>query len=505
MLTLDDYIRKARQYGVVSITTEFVNDQHTLITLLEQIYRGQEGVFLLESVEGDEKWGRYSIVGIDAHAFVEVRDKHIVIRTTEDGTEKFIPHEGNPLETLREFMEDYRAADQPELPQFCGGLVGYFAYEAVSFFEKIPHRLKHEPFASFVIPKTFLILDHVKHALTVCVTTFPGEIPSNKRNIEACETLYRNAVAETKRIVSSIYYPYIFSFNEDSEKPSTDLELLPVLAKRQYRRRVEAIKEHVRADDIMRCNFSQPFVSEAVPDPILFYRSMRFSNPSPYLFFMHLRERILVGSSPEPLVRLESRTATLRPTTGKRKRGATEQRDRELADEMLGDSKENAKHLMLVDQARNDLGRVAKTGTVQVDDLMFVERYSNVMHLVSNVTAELEDRFDGFDLFRAVFPSGTFSGVPKVQAMQIIAEQEDSPRGSYGGAAGYIAFNGNIHFAVMGHSAMIYDKKVTTRFGTGIVYDSDPALVGRKTVGKNAEVGRALRKLIDFDIRKGGN
>jgi len=350
------------------------------------------------------------------------------------------------------------------------------------------------------------------------------------------------------------------------------LSLMPVLSEREYRKRVEQIKQHIRSGDIIQCVFSQPFVAdqasgfghqasgprfETFPvsggapearslkpeafDAISLYRALRFANPAPYLFFMHLSGNVLAGSSPETMVRLEGRTATLRPIAGTRKRGhsvtgrsclesagvagrsclesagvtgrsclesagvagrscleSAEQRDRELADELLRDPKEKAEHLMLVDLGRNDLGRIAKTGTVQVTDLMFIERHSHVMHLVSNVTAELEDCYDGFDLFRATFPAGTLTGAPKVRAMQLIAEYESTPRGPYGGAAGYIAFNGNMDFAITIRTARIRDGQLTVQAGGGIVYDSDPELERQETVNKAMGIEKALRLLSEL-------
>ena len=497
MLTLDEYLSQAREYSVVPVTAELLADRHTPVTLLKRFYQGQAGVFLFESVEGGEKWGRYSFLGIDAYAFIEVREENIIVQMVDDGTEHSIPHHGQPLETLRELMKGYQAGEQPDLPRFFGGLVGYFAYETVSFFEKIPHHLKNEPFASFVIPKTLLILDNVRKIITVCLSTFPG-----KAKPEEYEKIYQAAVAEIQQIAEELEQP--LSTRKRTQSPANPI-LAPVLSEREYRQRVETIKEHIRNGDIIQCVFSQPFVAENAPDPVLLYRSLRFSNPAPYLFFMHLGETILVGSSPETMIRLEGRTATLRPIAGTRKRGKTEQRDRELADEMLRNAKEKAEHLMLVDLGRNDLGRVAKTGTVQVTDLMFIERFSHVMHLVSNVTAELENCYDGFDLFRATFPAGTLSGAPKVRAMQIIAEQETTPRGPYGGAAGYIAYNGNIDFAITIRTASIRNGKLTAQSGGGIVYDSDSELERKETVNKGMGVARALETLKKFDIRKGEN
>ena len=486
MLSAEQYLEQAARYGVVPVAAKLLADRHTPVTLLQRFYKGREGVFLLESVEGGEKWGRYSFLGIDAHAFVDVDAESVIVRKNDGTVERSIPHNGRPLEVLRDLMKDYRPVENPELPRFFGGLVGYFTYEMVSFFEKIPHRLKNEPFAAFVIPKTILILDNLKQVLTVCVTTFPGKTEPREH-----KTLYRNAVTEIERIAAELEKPLDIA----TSKFETEFTLRPIMSEKEYRKKVETIKEHIAKGDIIQCVFSQPFVADDAPDAVSLYRALRFSNPAPYLFFMHLSGTVLAGSSPETMIRLEGRTATLRPIAGTRKRGATEQQDRELADEMLRDPKEKAEHLMLVDLGRNDLGRVAKTGTVQVTDLMFVERHPHVMHLVSNVTAELEDGYDGFDLFRATFPAGTLSGAPKVRAMQIISEQETTPRGPYGGAAGYIAYNGNIDFAITIRTATIRNGKLTTRSGGGIVYDSVPENERLETVNKAKAVADALEML----------
>ncbi len=502
MLSLENYLKQAQRYSVVPVATQLLADRHTPVTLLQRFYNDREGVFLFESVEGGEKWGRYSFLGIDAHAFVEIHAETVLIRQCGDNSERSIPHHGKPLNVLRELMQNYRAPEQSDLPRFFGGLVGYFAYEMVSFFENIPHRLENEPFGAFVIPKTMLILDNLKQLLTVCVSTFPQEVPLGEAKSQNHESLYRDAVNEIRKIAAELEKPLaspspksIVLKNAMLKGDGMELTLSPILPEREYRKKVEIIKEHIRSGDIIQCVFSQPFVADEAPDAVSLYRALRFSNPAPYLFFMHLSGTVLAGSSPETMVRLEGRTATLRPIAGTRRRGATEQQDRELADEMLRDPKEKAEHLMLVDLGRNDLGRVAKMGTVQVTDLMFVERHPHVMHLVSNVTAELDDGYDGFDLFRATFPAGTLSGAPKVRAMQIIAEQETTPRGPYGGAAGYIAYNGNIDFAITIRAARIRDGQLTAQAGGGIVYDSMPELERLETVNKVMGVARALEVL----------
>jgi anthranilate synthase component 1 len=269
--------------------------------------------------------------------------------------------------------------------------------------------------------------------------------------------------------------------------------LQPVYDASVYKKNVETVKSHILEGEIIQAVISQPFCAGRTPsDPTELYRAQRYINPSPYMFFMHLDETILVGSSPETMVRLENNIATLRPIAGTRPRGKTEQEDRALADEMLKDEKERAEHLMLVDLGRNDLGRVAETGTVQVTDLMVVERYSHVMHLVSNISCDLAEKFDAWDLLAASFPAGTLSGAPKVRAMEIISELESEPRGPYGGAVGYISFHGNMDLAITIRTASICRNQLIVRAGAGIVADSDPEAEYTETVNKAMAIGRAL-------------
>jgi anthranilate synthase component 1 len=260
-----------------------------------------------------------------------------------------------------------------------------------------------------------------------------------------------------------------------------------------FRSLVSRVKEYIRAGDVIQTVISQPFVCSPPPDLWTLYRAQRYINPSPYLYFMHLDDRALVGSSPETMVRLENRIATLRPIAGTRHRGRNEQEDRALANELLKDEKERAEHLMLVDLGRNDLGRVAEVGTVQVTDLMIVERYSHVMHLVSNICCDLRPDRDAWDLLAATFPAGTLSGAPKIRAMEIIAELEEEPRGPYGGAVGYISFSGNMDMAITIRTACIEDGKLTVRAGAGVVADSDPERERVETVNKAMAIQKALQ------------
>jgi anthranilate synthase component 1 len=271
-----------------------------------------------------------------------------------------------------------------------------------------------------------------------------------------------------------------------------NLTITPVLAKETFRQQVATVKSHIQQGDVIQAVISQPFKCSAPEDIIALYRAQRYVNPSPYLYFFHFDEMVLVGSSPETMVRLENGVATLRPIAGTRPRGASEQADRALASELLADEKERAEHLMLVDLGRNDLGRVARTGTVQVTDLMVVERYSHVMHLVSNINCDIEEDFDAWDVLRASFPAGTLSGAPKVRAMEIIDKLEQSPRGPYGGAVGYVSFSGNMDLAITIRTACIENGDLTVRAGAGIVADSDPETERLETVNKAMAIQRAL-------------
>jgi len=474
----------ARECNVIPVCVETLADMDTPVSLLGKIYQGRGPLFLLESVEGGERWGRYSFMGSSANRNVRVFSDHVAV---SDGSDrKKIPHHGKPLDILRTLMADYKPATLPELPRFWGGMIGYITYEMVSFFEAIPHDWPDEkPLAHFIIPDELLIFDNIRHTLQTMVPCFlePGD------NLEDA---YNHAMARAKTLVDKI--------REASAPPAPATIPAPLmLTQRQeddvYRGHVKKVKEYIRAGDVIQTVIAQPFTCPAPPDLKALYRAQRYINPSPYLFFMHLDEIAMVGSSPETLVRVENGVATLRPIAGTRPRGESEQEDRALADEMLSDEKERAEHLMLVDLGRNDLGRVAETGSVQVTDLMVVERYSHVMHLVSNIVCDLLPGKDAWDLLAATFPAGTLSGAPKIRAMEIIAELEKAPRGPYGGAVGYISFDGNMDLAITIRTAVIENGEVMVRAGAGIVADSDPETERMETVNKAMAIQRALQLL----------
>lgn len=476
----------ARTCNVIPVCREILADMETPVSLLKKCYdddgRGPHTpIFLLESVEGGEKWGRYSFLGTSARTHVKVFAEQVTIY--ENGTEEQIPHGGDPLATLRIFMSRFQPAEMVELPRFWGGLVGYLTYEMVSFFERIPNRLAPDaPLAHFIICDELLIFDNIRNTMICVAIAFTDGYPD-------ADAAYADAVTRLDAMEQRMALPV-----GDLSPVQTGgrLTIAPLLAADIFKAQVASVKEYIRQGDVIQAVISQPFQCAAPEDVISVYRAQRYVNPSPYLYFFHFDEMALVGSSPETMVRLENRVATLRPIAGTRPRGSSEQTDRALASELLGDEKERAEHLMLVDLGRNDLGRVARTGTVQVTDLMVVERYSHVMHLVSNINCDLEAQYDAWDLLRASFPAGTLSGAPKVRAMEIIDELEQSPRGPYGGAVGYVSFSGNMDLAITIRTACIEKGTLTVRAGAGIVADSEPEAERMETVNKAMAIQRAL-------------
>lgn len=479
---IDQFRQMARENNVIPVCVEVLADTQTPVSLLRKFYENKNPVFLFESVEGGERWGRYSFLGVSARAHVRVYPE--VIEINEKGHARQIAHNGNPLAELRNLMKQYHPAHVPELPRFWGGLVGYITYEMVSFFEKIPNMLpENKPLAHFIIPDELLIFDNIQHTLMVVVITFTGKDQDS-------DQVYQEATRRIQALLRKMKQPAP-AINTIVETDNCKLETPWEAA--AFRDMVIKTKEYIVAGDIIQAVISKPFVCQSPPDLWTLYRAQRYINPSPYLFFLHLENVTLVGSSPEVMVRLESGVATLRPIAGTRPRGKVEQEDRALADELLSDEKERAEHLMLVDLGRNDLGRVAEVGTVQVTDLMIVERYSHVMHLVSNIICDLRPQYDAWDLLQATFPAGTLSGAPKVRAMEIIAELEQSPRGPYGGAVGYISFHGNMDMAITIRTACIENGTLTVQAGAGIVADSDPETERQEVVNKAKAMQKALQ------------
>ena len=475
------FLDLARTSNVIPVCTEILADMETPVSILQKFYSRDKESFLLESVEGGERWARYSFLGLSAFGSIKVFSKEVEIKTLDEI--RTINHHNAPLDVIREFSKGFRPARIHELPRFWSGFTGYLTYEMVSFFEAIPVSLPDGiPYAHFIIPDEMIIFDNVKQTLTCLKICYlkDGADP---------ERIFHQAGESLEKMLDPLHTPFIPS----KQVQTDDVRFESEIPARDYIRGVETIKKHIVEGDIFQAVYSQPFSCQTRVDPILIYRAQRYINPSPYMFFMNFIDFAIAGSSPETMVRLENGIATLRPIAGTKPRGKTEQEDRKLADELLNDEKEKAEHVMLIDLGRNDLGRVAETGTVQVTDTMVIERYSHVMHLVSNITCDLKKGLDAYDLFKATFPAGTLSGAPKIRAMEIISRLENTPRRVYGGAAGYISFTGNMDFAITIRTAVMENDKLTVQAGAGIVYDSDPQKELMECLNKAKSVETALR------------
>ncbi len=480
--TFSDMIKGA---GLVPLHRTIVADLDTPLTIFAKVAGEEEHAFLFESMEGGEKWGRYSFIGLDPLlTFESIRDRVMLSGTGFDGPE--VRDGVNPLVELRELLASFNASTAPGLPRFYGGAVGFLGYDMIRFIEEIPD--SHEPLdvpdSSFIVPRLVLIHDSVNQTLTVVCNVVAGVG-------DDVSTLYQDGCSRIEAVIDKLRQPLPDSLTASSAG-SGHHEFTSNMDEQSFSAMVEQAKEYILAGDIIQVVLSQRFHSKTELDPFLLYRSLRHINPSPYLFYLRLGEVVLIGSSPEILVRLEDGDIELRPIAGTRKRGATPEEDRELEEELLADPKERAEHLMLVDLGRNDVGRVAKSGSVQVSDLLVVERYSHVMHIVSGVHGELAEGRDQFDVMNACFPAGTVSGAAKIRAMEIIDELEVERRGPYAGAVGYFGFSGNMDFCITIRTFFMKDDDLWIQAGAGIVSDSVPAKEFEETINKAQGLRRAV-------------
>lgn len=481
---LETFTQLAKEGNLIPVYREILADTETPVTALMKL-ADRPHLFLLESVEGGEKWGRYSFLGADVLSIFRVRDNEIVIE--ESGTVQRRAHGGDPLRFLKELLGRYRPVPVEGLPRFSGGAVGFLGYDMVRYFEKLPAAAAGEiptDDAVFMITDSLIVFDNVRHTIKVvaCAVT-EGE--------EELRPVYEKALRRIDAMTDLLKAPR--PVKPESPVRKDPLPFRSDMTPDAFKSMVVRAKEYIVAGDIIQAVISQRFQRECEADPIDLYRALRHVNPSPYLFFLRLGEMRLIGSSPEVMVRIEEGIAELKPIAGTRRRGKTEQEDRGLADELLQDPKERAEHVMLVDLGRNDLGRIARIGSVQVGQLMAVERYSHVMHLVSDIRAQIAPQTDCFDVLRATFPAGTLTGAPKIRAMEIIAELEPSRRGPYGGAVGYFGYDGNMDFCITIRTMLIRDGKIYLQAGAGIVADSDPETEYRETLGKAEGMVQAVR------------
>ncbi len=482
----------AREGNLIPVYREILADTETPVSVLMKL-RSREHAFLLESVEGGEKWGRYTFLGSDPRVIFRVKGKDVVIR--ENGTVERREHGGDPMRFLRDLMARYRPVPVEGLPRFYGGAVGFLGYDMVRYFERLPAGAVDDLYtndAVFLITDTLIIFDNVRHTIKIVACAFT-------EGREDLRALYEETTQKIEEMVGMVQAPLLEKSRP--QKTAGCVSLQSNMTPEEYKAIVRRAKEHIVAGDIIQVVLSQRFEMKSDRDPVDLYRALRYINPSPYLFYLKADDLTLIGSSPEVMVRLEEGVVELRPIAGTRKRGKTEQEDRALADELLQDPKERAEHVMLVDLGRNDLGRIAQIGSVQVNQLMTVERYSHVMHLVSNIQAHLARGKDCFDVLAATFPAGTLSGAPKIRAMEIIDELEPTRRGPYGGAVGYFSYTGNMDLCITIRTMTVKDNRIFIQVGAGIVADSDPDAEYQETVNKGEGMMQAIKLAAsDFEI-----
>lgn len=484
------FLELAKSGNLVPVWKELLADQETPVSAYERVRKALRRrdstthTYLLESVEGGENVGRYSFIGGKPRAIVRAWGKSGSI-TLENGEVR--PFENrDPLEVLKEFMSQYQPVPNAELPRFTGGAVGFLGYDAVSIFEPRVKTVENDPLNApdmvFMVTDAIIVFDRVMNRL---------KIISNAHIDGNPEAAYEAACEQIKILEEAMLEP-VERIMIDTQTPVEDLEPTSNFTQAEFEANVEKVKEYVHAGDIIQTVISQRFEVKNESDSLDIYRVLRSINPSPYMFCLDMDESALVGASPEIHVRCEDRHVEVRPIAGTRVRGATPEADDALAAELMADPKERAEHIMLVDLGRNDAGRVCEYGSVEVPELMVIERYSHVMHIVSDVTGTLKEESDAYDLIRATFPAGTVSGAPKIRAMEIISELENLKRGPYAGLVGYIDFNGNLDTCITIRTAVLDGDKAYVQAGAGIVADSVARSEFEETQNKARGMIRAL-------------
>jgi anthranilate synthase component I len=508
-ITLEKFKTLAQTANVIPLYKNILCDTETPVSAFLKLKK--KPAFLLESVIGGEKWARYSFICADPVLTISGRGKKVDVTR---GKKSVTVTTKDPLNIVKDILGQFHPVVLPELPRFSGGFVGYLAYDIVRSFEDLPARKKpglDMPDMLLMLFDTILIFDNLKQTLSILTNvhtsseiTLRGKPLFPGKRKQDLKDLYLEAGQKIGRIeealAASCPMKIPLSMPQGTAAPAKPeaAAFKSSFRKEAFKAAVEKAKEYILAGDIFQTIVSQRFERPCKAHPLTVYRALRVINPSPYMFYFDMGDAHIAGSSPEILVRLEDGTVTVRPIAGTRKRGRTEEEDRALEIDMQQDPKEKAEHLMLIDLGRNDVGRVARTGTVKVTDFMITERYSHVMHMVSNVEGRLRNDMDAFDVFRAAFPAGTVSGAPKIRAMEIIEELEPTKRGVYAGAVGYFGYSGNTDTCIAIRTLVIKDGKVYFQTGGGIVADSVPENEYWESVNK----AMAMMTAVEFVEKK---
>ena len=490
MISKNDFNKLAKKgYNRIPLMCEVLADLDTPLSTYTKICNFPYS-YLFESVEGGEKWGRYSIIGLPAKKIISVTGEKVKITENSRLIDEY--NTSDPLKEIEKIQQSYKVAQIEGMPRFSGGLVGYFGYETIRYIEpKLNKNNKEDPIGSpdilLMVSDEVVVFDNLSGKLFIIVHADP------KKN-----DAYSNALQRLDDISGMLRDNQTNKSQSDNSRDVDENDFVSGFTQKNYEKAVNAIKNYIINGDAMQVVLSQRLSIPFQSKPINLYRALRSLNPSPYMYFLDLEDFQIVGSSPEILVRLEDNIVTVRPIAGTRPRGKTKSEDLALEKDLLEDPKELAEHLMLIDLGRNDLGRVADMGSVNLTDKMIIERYSHVMHIVSNVTGELKKGMNAMDVLRSTFPAGTVSGAPKIRAMEIIDELEPVKRGVYSGAVGYISWNGNMDTAIAIRTAVIKDKTLHIQVGAGIVADSIPKNEWDETMNK----GRAIFKAVSL-VEKG--
>ena len=474
----EQFLENLKRGNLVPVWEEFLADYDTPVSVFKKI-DSSDYSFLFESVEGGDKWARYSFLGIDPSVVLRSKGRNVEIIRSGEKAETLT---GDPILVLRDLLSCYKPVSSEDLPRFHGGAVGYFGYDMVRFIENIPDTSPDDLKlwdSIYMVMDTVLAFDNVTSKVKIISNAYVPDINDAREQ-------YEKSLAKIAQLKDRLRNSAVATFSDNLSPDDTEEEfkLESNFEPAQFKEAVLRTKEYIKSGDIIQAVISQRWKTDLRVDPFDLYRALRILNPSPYMFYLRMGDEILTGSSPEVMVRVEGKRIASRPIAGTRPRGKTVSEDDGLADELIADPKERAEHIMLVDLARNDLGRVSETGSVRVDEFMIVERYSHVMHIVSNVRALLAEGADAFDVIKATFPAGTLSGAPKVRAMEIIEETEPGTRGAYGGCVCYFSFSGNMDSCITIRTFVIKDGEIYIQAGAGIVADSNPETEYQETVNK---------------------
>lgn len=487
-----EFLNKSRQGNLIPVYREILADLETPVSAFLKISEGAENAFLLESVEGGEKWARYCFLGAGAATIIRTKGKAITVE--KNGQIESIETEGDPLDALKALMAGYQPVPVDGLPRFYGGAVGYLSYDMVRHFERLPNHTEDDlklPDAQFMITDALLVFDNVTQKIKVVANVSIRELSDGE-----IRSAYQEGIERIEKIIGQLRKPLRIladSATKGQKAPGLSDWSSSFKDRSTFEMAVATAREKIHAGEAIQVVLAQRLSAGVSANPFDIYRSLRTINPSPYMFFLQFGSLKLVGSSPEVLVRLEEHQVEVRPIAGTRPRGSTVEKDQAFEKDLLSDEKERAEHIMLVDLGRNDLGRISERGTVEVNELMLIERYSHVMHIVSNVQGKLKKGCDAYDVLRACFPAGTVSGAPKVRAMEIIEELEPVQRGPYAGAVGYFSFTGNMDTCIAIRTLVVKDGRAYLGVGAGIVADSIPEREFEETINK----GRALIRAVE--------